>query len=60
MCQPARIEPQMSSDELLAWLREAPDRDAYQKAPGHMADRTAAFSYGRSVALWWVFLMAWD
>ena len=31
MRRPVRIEPWMSLDELLAWLREAPDRDAYQR-----------------------------
>lgn len=31
MRNPARIEPWLSADELLVWVREAPDRDAYQK-----------------------------
>ncbi len=31
MRRPARIEPWLSTDEVLAWLRDARDRDAYQK-----------------------------
>jgi transposase len=31
MRQPARIKPWFSEEELLAWVREARDREAYQK-----------------------------
>ena len=31
MRKPAQIEPWLTPDELLIWVREAPDRDSYQK-----------------------------
>ena len=31
MRQPAQIKPWLSEDELLAWLRESPDRGTYQR-----------------------------
>ena len=31
MRRPARIEPWLSTDEVLAWLRDAGERDAYRK-----------------------------
>jgi transposase len=31
MRRPAQIEPWLSADELLFWVRGAPDRDSYQK-----------------------------